>query len=269
MILEEYVADSAGPRRRLSRCRTLSIDVLHYHRQVPTCAHDRICNFSRLEELRRSVPRRISWTMLFLKAYGKVAADCPQLRQIYMSWPWAHVYQHPHSVAMLAVERHFRDERWLFWGRFSRPEKKPLLELQQTLERYQREPVEDVFHRQLQISGIPKPLRRCLWWWTLNISTRKRVRRTGSYFLTTLAAQGAEIQHPPAFLTTNVTYGPLDASGRCRVTVAYDHRLMDGVLMARNLAELESTLNGPIREELEQLVRSAQLQSGRVKPAAA
>jgi hypothetical protein len=71
--------------------------------------------------------------------------------------------------------------------------------------------------------------------------------------LTTLAGQGAEIQHPPAFLTSNMTYGPFDDRGRSRVTIAYDHRLTDGLQIARCLNMLEDTLNGPVTAELNQL----------------
>lgn len=256
--------ETRGVRLRLPRSRRLCLDVLHYHRQVPTCAHDRLCDVSRLAGLRTRLPRRISWTLLFLKAFGLVAARRPVLRQTFLRWPWRHVYQHPHTVAMLATERQFRGEPWLFWSRFASPECRPLEQLQASLERYQHQPVERVFRRQLQLSLLPTPLRRLFWWWTLNVSGDKRARRTGTMFLTTLAAQGAEIQHPPAFLTANMTYGPLDDAGRSRVTIAYDHRLMDGSTVAACLAELEATLNGPIAAELEEIIGSQRATAGRI-----
>lgn len=238
-------------RRRLSRSRALTIDVLHYYRKVPTCAHDRWCDLSHIARIRESAAQRISWAVLFIKAFGLVAAKFPVLRQTYLPYPWPHVYEHPHSVAMIATHRAFRGEPWLFWSRFSAPEKRPLVELQQRLEHCQTAPVEEVFLRQLQLSGFPRPLRRCLWWWTLNVSGLKRAKRTGTFFLTTLAGRGAEIQHPPAFLTANLTYGPLDDASRSRVTIAYDHRLTDGLLIADCLAQIEATLNGPLSEELQ------------------
>lgn len=240
-------------RKRLSRSRALTIDVLHYHRKVPTCAHDRWCDLSHVARVRDMAAARISWAVLFIKAFGLVAAKFPVLRQTYLPFPWPHLYEHPHSIAMVATHRPFLGEPWLFWSRFSAPEKRSLVELQQRLEKYQTAPVEQVFMRQLQLSGFPGPLRRCLWWWTLNISGFKRARRTGTFFLTTLAGRGAEIQHPPAFLTSNLTYGPLDEDNRSRITIAYDHRLTDGVLIADCLAEIEATLNGPIADELERI----------------
>ncbi len=235
---------------RLPRSRRLTIDVLHYHRQVPTCAHDRVIDLSALADAREKLSRRISWSMLFVKAFGIVASEYSVLRQTYMRWPWPHVYQHPHSIAMVATHRDIDGEPWLFWSRFTRPESQSLADLQKSLEIYLSSPVKDVFLRQWQLSAFPTLIRRMFWWWTLNVSGIKRAKRSGTFFLTTIAGKGAEIQHPPAFLTSNLTYGPIDENGRCRVTIAYDHRLMDGSLVADCLAKLDSTLNETIANEL-------------------
>jgi hypothetical protein len=248
--LAELSADR--PRRmRIPRSRRLVIDVLHYRAKVPTCAHDRLCDFGPVAEARERCPVRISWSMIFVKAFGLVAARVPVLRQTYQRWPWPHVYQHPTSVAMVATHRDFCGEPWLFWSRFSSPEAKPLVHLQAALEHYLNDPVETTFPWQYQLSGFPTFVRRVLWSWTLTVGGPDRVRRSGTFFLTTIAGHGAEIQHPPAFLTTNATYGPIDEHGRSRVTLAYDHRLMDGRLVAEVLAGIEEAMNGPIVAELD------------------
>jgi hypothetical protein len=236
---------------RVPRSRRLTIDLLHYRAKVPTCAHDRNCDFRRVAEARDRCPVRISWSMIFIKAFGLAAARCPAMRQMYLPLPWPHIYQHPTSVAMVATHRDFRGEPWLFWSRFDRPESRPLVRLQAMLAHYQSAPVEEVFTRQLQLSGLPTPLRRLLWSWTFYVGGPARVRRSGTFFLTTIAGQGAEIQHPPAFLTANATYGPIDERGKSRVTIAYDHRLMDGRLVAGVLADIDAALGGPIVAELD------------------
>jgi hypothetical protein len=179
------------------------------------------------------------------------------LRQSYIEWPWPHVLEHPHSVAMLATEREYRGERWLFWSRFVGPEERPFDYLQHFLNYHQTDPVEEVFLQQWRLSGLPTFLRRCFWWWTLNFAGAKRAKRVGTFILTTLAGKGVEIQNPPAFLTSNLTYGPIDESGRCRVTLSYDHRLLDGSTVADVLIDLEATLNGEIVEELRAMLTSA------------
>ena len=145
--------ESNKPRRlALSRSRRLTIDVVHYNRRVATCAHDRRCDLGRVAELRSQLPVRVSWSVLFIKAFALVARKHRVLRQSYVAWPWPHLLEHPHSVAMLATHREHRGESWLFWSRFIQPDQQSLTELQQALERYQSEPIKTVFLRQWQLS---------------------------------------------------------------------------------------------------------------------
>jgi hypothetical protein len=241
-------------RIAIPRSRRLTLDVLHFHKQSATCAHDRLFDLSLLVDLRHQLPVRISWSLMFVKAFGIVAAKSPVLRQTYQHWPWPHIFQHMKNVAMMATHRIHDDEAWVFWSRFEQPELQSLVDLQERLNRYQTEPVKKIFRQQWQLSGLPTFLRRSLWWWTFNIAASKRAHRAGTFFLTTLAAKGVEIQDPPAFLTTNLTYGPMDERNRCRVTMSYDHRLMDGSFVADCLLQLEQVLNTTIADELRSLL---------------
>lgn len=232
------------------------MDVLHFNRRVPTCAHDRRFNLSHVASLRSRLPSRISRSLLFIKAFALVAQKRSVLRQSYVAWPWPHVLEHPCSVGMLATHRDHQGEPWLFWSRFVEPENQSLVQMQKKLDHYQTDPVERTFSQQWQLSALPTLIRRIFWWWTLNCGGAKRATRVGTFFLSTLAAKGVEIQDPPAFLTCNLTYGPLDESGYCRVTLSYDHRLMDGTCVADVLNELEQTLNGEIAWELEAMIEA-------------
>jgi hypothetical protein len=204
-----------------------------------------------LAELRTAAPARISWAALFIRAFGKVSAEIPQLRQMWLTWPWPHLYQHPESVAVLTVHREFQNEPWLFWGRIRSPELRSLTDLQACIDDFQNQPVETRFSRELQLAALPTPLRRIIWWWNLHVAGAARARRLGTFFLSTLAGRGAEIQLPPSVQTGCLTYGPLDAQGISRVTLAYDHRIMDGVLAARILERLEQILLLEIAAELQ------------------
>ena len=245
-------------RLAIPRSRRLTLDVLHLHKQSATCAHDRQFRLSHVAELRSQLPVRISWAVIFIKAFGIVAAKRPVLRQTYQRWPWPHLYQHAQNVAMLATHRMHREEPWVFWSRFVSPETQSLSALQANLDRFLTEPPNKVFRQQWQLSGLPTFLRRFLWWWTLNIALAKRARRSGTFFLTTLAGKGVEIQDPPAFLTSNLTYGPMDDQQQCRVTMSYDHRLMDGSFVADCLIELEEVMNHQIAAELESMLSTPQ-----------
>ncbi len=151
-------------------------------RKVPTCAHDRVCDFRPVAEARERSAVRISWSMIFIKAFGMVAARYPALRQMYLPLPWPHIYQHPTSVAMVATHRDFRGEPWLFWSRFTTPERRPLPVLQAALERYQTARVKEVFPWQLQLSGMPTPLRRLLWSWTFYVGGKGPRAAVGDLF---------------------------------------------------------------------------------------
>ena len=155
---------------------------------------------------------------------------------------------------MLATHRIHRNEPWVFHSRFEQPDGHSLENLQFSLDRYVNEPPDKIFRKQWQLSGLPTFLRRILWWWTFNVAVSKRARRIGTFFFTTLAGKGVEIQDPPAYFTSNLTYGPLNNQNRCRVTMSYDHRLMDGSTVADCLIELEAVLNGSIADELETII---------------
>jgi len=243
--------DSTQPGRHVvPPSRTLVTDILHFHREIPTCAQDRLIQLTDLDHIRRSLNTRISWPVLFLKAYSSISQRNPQLRQTWRNWPWPHLYQHASPCGSLAVTRRFRGEDWLFWGRFRNPQNLSLESLQVSLDRLQTEEVEHLFRRQLQLSALITPIRRLVWWWNLNLAGEKRGTRLGTFALTTVSGRGAEIQHPPGVMTSVLTFGPIHNDGCSRVTVAYDHRLMDGAFVAERLEELESELSGQVREEL-------------------
>lgn len=241
-------------RSLLSRSRVLVCDVLKLFQAVPTTAHMRTIKLAEVAAARAVVAQRVSWAALFLKAYGTVCSRHPELCQSWRDWPFSHVFQHAQPVATVAVHRVYQGENWLLWGKIPAIDRCSLLEIQANLDRFTSGNVETVFRQQLQLSMVPQPLRRLIWWWNLNVSGEKRAKRLGTFLLTTLAGRGAEIPHPPGFLTSTLTYGPTDEDGSTRVSLVYDHRLMDGAFIAERLAELEEELTGNVLAELQGLV---------------
>lgn len=240
-------------RRLLSADRALVCDVLHYDRRIPSFAHSRTFALAEVEQLRRRAPQRTSWSLLFLKAYAQLSAECPVLRQALIEFPFPHSYQHPDAIGTLAVSRLHHNRPRLFWPRFKHLATRTLSELQADLEHHQHAPVEQLFRRQLRFSRLPTPLRRVGWWMTFNLSGNKRATRLGTFALTTLSGQGVTIDRPPSIHTSTLTYGPLDERGHSQVTIVYDHRLMDGLTIAGCLVRLEEILHGPIAAELKSL----------------
>jgi hypothetical protein len=246
-------AHAVGICKSLSPARQVICDLLYFARRVPLCPIERHFDVAALGAARQATFPRIGWAAVFLKAYALAAAEWPQLRQAYLSWPWPHVYEHPLSVAMLAVNRQEAGEDQLYFGRFIEPEKLALAEIQDAIDRYKHEPLETVFRKQLRFGKLPTFLRRGLWWWNLNVSGASRARRLGTFGMSTLAAYNALNRQHPSCLATSLTYGPVEADGRMLVTVLYDHRLVDGAPMGRMLQDLEAILNGEITAELRQL----------------
>lgn len=240
-------------RMRVPQSRALVSDILHFDRSIPSCAQDRFMPLGELEALRAALSVRISWPVLLLKGFGAITARHARLRQTWRTFPWSHLYQHQASAGTICVSRRFRDDDWLFWGRFRDPAATPLVELQERLDGFAQRPVEKVFRQQLTLSRLPTLVRRLIWWSLLNLSGEKRATRIGTFSISSVAGRGAEIQRPPGFVTSVLTIGPINDEGRSRITIAYDHRVMDGGFVAQCLEELESELRGPIQAEMESL----------------
>ena len=150
--------------------RALVLDGLHFARAVTLFPVERSFDLADVARLRERQAARVSWVVLFLKAFAIVARQHPPLRRAYLRWPWPHYLESPHSVAMLAINRHHDGEERLCWGRFEEPADQSLTALQQRLDHYTHDPVEQVFKRQVLLSRLPTWLRRWLLWWTLNFA---------------------------------------------------------------------------------------------------
>ena len=96
------------------------------------------------------------------------------------------------------------------------PRQQSLVQLQKAVDWYKNETLEKVgFYRMaLRFSQAPTPIRRLLWWGTLNISGYKRCKRFGTFGLSSYGSLGAEQLHPISPLTTTLTYGPIDPATR-------------------------------------------------------
>lgn len=251
--------------RRLDAQRLLVADIVRLARHVPIFPVERVMQLGAVDAMRRRCPTRIGWAALFLKGYALVARDRPALRSWFvppriplLGRPrWA---TSPVSVASLALSRPRGDDtpaadreldpEAIWWARIRSPDALALPDLQAEIVRHTSGPVDEMFRRQLELRMVPRLMRRIVLRWNLRSASARRALRLGTFSLSTLAGEGGSNRGHPTFLTTSLTYDPLDESGRMRVTLLADHRLIDGVPAARALEALEATLTGAIAGEL-------------------
>ena len=251
------------PRGRslpLSPARRLIGDFLHAARKVPSVPVQRRMNIAPLVAARAQAEPRPSWCALFTKAFGMVAAARPELRRAYLTFPWPHLYEHPVSIASIAVERRIGDEDAVLFAQIRGPEHHTPEQLDSFIKDCKELPVERVgtFRRALRISRLPRFLRRFIWWLGLNSSGYKRARNLGTFGVSVYSGLGAEGLHPLSPLTTTLNYGVIGADGSVDVRIIYDHRVLDGSTVARALEDLEGILNHVLPEMLKAGDRNGQ-----------
>ena len=232
------------------------MELLHHARSVPSLPLSKTLQLGELREPRKKA--QISWTALFLKAYGLVAAEIPELRRSYIPYPWGYFYEHPESVATVLVERELPGEHAVFGGRIRMPADRPLEQIDAILHQFREAPIErtSYFRQSQRLGRLPGFLRRLVFWHSLYLSGHWRAKRFGTFMISSLGSLGVEQHHPLTFLTTYLTYGPIDPCGAVNVKIIYDHRVLDGRTVARALVALEQAMNGPILREVLEISRS-------------
>jgi hypothetical protein len=251
------MSDRKGRNLPISLPRRWVGDLLHFARKVPGVVVQRRMNVSAVREARSRTAPRVGWCSIFTRAYAMVACEYPELRRAYMPFPLPHFYEHPISIASVALERDYRGEKAVFFAHLRFPDRQSLSALEAHLERFRREPVESVglFRRALAVSRLPRPLRRLIWWVGLYSSGPKRAARMGTFGVSVYSGLGAESYNHHTPVTTSLNYGVIGEGGDVAVRVIYDHRVMDGGTVARALRRLEEVLNTDILAELEQQAR--------------
>jgi hypothetical protein len=245
--------DSIGPlTTRSLRDRGLGGDIARVSQRIPLFPVERTMSLATVAAARDDAAERIGWAAIFLKAYALVAREMPPLR----TWLarrgglLTRLVTAPRSVATLAINRHESGYDRLFFVRIKHPESRTLAELQQVIHEHATRPVAEIFKRQAELEMVPGPLRRSILRWNMRSPSPKRATRLGTFSLSTLAGLGATNRMHPTLCSTSLSYAPLEADGRCVVTLICDHRVLDGATAARALHWLEQALTGDIVAEL-------------------
>lgn len=234
----------------LSPVRKLVVDLTRLH--VPSVPVQRVMQLAPVVEARAAVAgERPAWAAIFAKAYALVADEMPILRRAYVKLPTPRLYEYPISTASIVVERDFGDEMVVLTMLIWDPARLPVAEISRMIKHAKTVPVEEVKHfkRMLDLARWPMPLRRAIWWLGLNIG-RQRGNYFGSFGITVYSGLGAESLHPLSPLTATLNYGVIGKDGMVAVRIMYDHRVLDGSMVARALERLEQKLTGELVAEL-------------------
>jgi hypothetical protein len=191
--------------------------------------------------------------MVFAKAYSLVAQEMPRLRQSYLSFPFPRLYQHPESAAIVSVVKEYQGEEALFFARLRAPDRQSLSGLSGYLRHLKTVPFHEVsaFRQALRCARLWRPLRRLVWWCGLNLFGARRAHHFGTFGISVYSSLGVDSLHPLAPSTVVLNYGPIAPDGQVDVRLVYDHRVLDGMVVARALRRLEEVLTGPIVHELQ------------------
>ena len=243
-----------GKALKLSAPRRLVCDLMRFSIRVPRVTVQRRMNLTAVIQARRALDPRPSWTAIFLKGYGLLAQETPELRRAYVKLPWPQLYEYPESVASVAHERDYGGEPAVLLARIKAPERASIAEVGVSIRDARSRPVLEIkdFRRALRMARLPALLRWPLMWLGLNLG-RQRPNYFGTFQLSVYSGLGAESFNPLTPLTTLLNYGPIETDGSVNVRILYDHRVMDGATVARALERFEAILNGPVAEELARL----------------
>ena len=266
---------SFGHYLPLSPARRLIGDLLYFAAKVPSVPVQRQMDLFELYQAREKVPDawpgapKPRWPALFLKAFAMTAREMPILRRAIIRWPRERVYEHPHSVVSVAVSKSSQDgkgdgEEEVLFGHIHHPETMAIGDIETKLRQFKELPAGEfgVMRRARRIAKLPRFLRRLLWWSALDWSGPMRANHMGTFGLSVYSGLGAESLHPLSPLTTCLTFGPVSATGQVTARIIYDHRAMDGSVIARALARMEEVM----RQELAHELRGLVLESSSIYP---
>lgn len=237
--------------------RRLVAEFMHHARKVPSLPLARTCRIPRLVAARAQASPAPSWTAVFMKAYGIVSREIPELRRAWITFPYARIYEHPVSECGILIEREVEGAPVVLGVKLRSPEETALLTIDEHLKHFREAPVEKVssFRQLLRLARLPWFLRRWFLWRVLWMSGYRKARRVGTFIISSLGNYGVEQMHPLTALTTYFTFGPILEDGSVTLKIIYDHRVMDGRTVARALVRLEEVLHDQLLAELQSLAR--------------
>ena len=241
-----------GKRIALSNGRRLVDDVIRMANQTPLAGLSGDFDFSTLAKYRRLAKPKISWNVIYMKAYAQACRRMPELRQGYASFPWPYLYEHDKPVCKMTIAREYQGEERLFFARFNSPDYYALPELQAKYDHYRKAPIESIkqFRHQIRFAKTPAMLRRLAWWMLFNVWPEKRATHMGTFGMSISGYNGVYGSKHLGPNTTTLGVDPMPRGGKSKLVLTFDHRVLDGTPATRAFSLMQRMMKNRIHREL-------------------
>jgi hypothetical protein len=248
-----------GCRRRFPKNRRTVLEIIQAAKSVPAFPLETTISVAKIEAARKAGAVRVGWTAIFAKAFARVCDENEQLREAFISLPFASLYRHPTSVCSVSVHR--KDDSGadrLIWGRIENASSKSLVEIQNYLNDCVTLPLVEVYRDGLRLENTWWFFRKFAWWWIMRCSGRKKSKFIGTFSISSLGGRGCLNSFHPLIVTSSIAFGPIDRDGRMRIVLICDHRVLDGMAGAAALESLANVMQTGILNEMNALASGSQ-----------
>ena len=92
-------------RHRIPAARNLVLDGLSFVPRHVYFPVERVMPLAEVAAARSAALPRVSWSVVWLKAYAAVCVRLPALRSAFQRWPWQHLLVSDEIAGMLIVNR--------------------------------------------------------------------------------------------------------------------------------------------------------------------
>lgn len=250
--------------------RRLVCDIIDMARRMPLAPLERTIDVSEVQHWRRQIRPRPAWPVIMMRAYALAAVDNPLMRRVYVPLPWQRYYEHHESTCLLTIQREFRGEPQLIFARFTQPENFTLAQLQERYDRYRRSPLDEFRHlrHQFRFSRLPWLFRRLGWGLMTGWMPITRAKQMGTFGMSLSGLGDTTGTFHLGPCTTTLGFDQMCRGGRARLTLTFDHRVLDGKPAMDILEAVRQRLHDCVCQELKRMARRQNGTIRRYRPGA-
>ena len=132
-----------GRNLQFSVARRLIIDYVWASADMARVNVTRRVKLSDLISVRRVLADPPSLTAIFVKAFALVAVETPELRRVYMKWPWPHLHEYADNTVNIAHEVQIMGDIGILPLRLRQPELLSVRLLSKHIRQATDEPIEE------------------------------------------------------------------------------------------------------------------------------